>query len=376
MAGGGTDAYGHGVSIDERWEAVLAHDRGSDGCFVYAVSSTGVFCRPSCPARRPKRDNVAFFATTDEAEAAGYRECRRCRPRQAGVPGPTAVAVARACRLLEDASGPEASIPTLAELGRQVGLSPSHLQRSFTRLVGVSPRRYAAAARLERAKGHLRAGAGVTTALFDAGYGSVRAFYEEAREGLGMQPSTYRRGGAEQRISFTTVDSRLGRLLVATTDEGVCAVRFGDDSALAAGLAAEFPAAEIRRDDAGLGPLAARVVAAMDGAVDDLDLPLDVRATAFQLRVWKALRAIPRGQTRSYAEVARAIERPTAYRAVAGACAANPVAVLVPCHRVIGSDGSLSGYRWGTDVKRALLDAERRAVAAESATDPSPGGIR
>ncbi|MGQ0519872.1 MAG: methylated-DNA--[protein]-cysteine S-methyltransferase [Actinomycetota bacterium] len=263
-------------------------------------------------------------------------------------------AVAAACRVLDA----EECLPTLAELGRRVGMSPSHLQRSFKRLLGMTPRQYGAEVLLERARRILRTGAPVTDALFEAGYGSSRAFYEGARAGLGMTPSAYRRRGLEQRITYTVVASGLGDVLVATTPEGVCLVRFLDARARDV-LAAEFPAAAIERDDGALAEVAARVVAAVAG--DDgpgAELPLDVRATAFQLRVWQALRAIPRGQTRSYAEVAATIGRPTAVRAVAGACAANPVALLVPCHRVVASDGSLAGYRWGTGRKRALLEAE------------------
>lgn len=352
------------MTPDERWEAVAAHDAGRDGTFVYAVCTTGVYCRPSCPARRPLRRNVEFFDLASDAEAAGYRSCRRCRPAEAGgPPSRMARAVADACRLIDGAD----RTMTLAELAGQVGLSPHYLQRSFTRLVGSTPRQYAAATRRERARGRLREGAAVTDALYDAGYGSSRAFYEGASGDLGMRPATYRRGGVAQAIRFTEVDSPLGPLLVAATGTGVCAVRFlgdpldrVDDAGATAEdlLRAEFPSAACTRDDEWLGPTAQRVVAVMGGA-DDRDLPLDVRATAFQFRVWRALRAIPRGETRSYTQVAAAVGRPTAVRAVAGACAANPVAVVVPCHRVVAADGTLAGYRWGVERKAALLASER-----------------
>lgn len=361
MAGARRLPYVRDMDAHERWAAVVAHDAGSDGGFVYAVRSTGVYCRPSCPSRRPLRRNVVFYDTAAEAEVGGYRACLRCAPRLEGAsrPGRAASAVAAACRVLDTAD----DAPALADLARQVGLSPSYLQRTFKRLVGSTPREYAAAARLERAKQGMRSGAAVTASLYDAGYGSSRAFYEHATGALGMQPGAYRRGGAAQTISYTTVVTRLGPLLVAVTERGVCAVRFidgpGDRSSVGAAdaLKAEFPAAELRRDDDGLRATAAHVVAVMEGT-DDLDLPLDVRATAFQLRVWRALRDIPRGETRSYTELARSIGQPRAVRAVASACAANPVAVVVPCHRVVGADGRLAGYRWGVERKRALLDAE------------------
>lgn len=357
--------YVRRMGAEERWAAVVAHDAGPDGGFVYAVRTTGVFCRPSCPSRRPSRANVEFFDDPAGAEAAGYRACLRCDPATAGCrpPSRASQAVTEACRILDEADEP----PALGVLARRVGLSPYYLQRTFKRLVGSTPRQYAAAGRLERAKGHLRAGGGVTASLYDAGYGSSRAFYEGAAGALGMRPAAYRRGGAAQTISYTTLPSLLGPLLVASTENGVCAVRFlaGAEAAdeppdeAEEALRAEFPAAILKRDDDTLRASAARVVAVVGGGADDLELPLDVRATAFQLRVWRALRAIPRGQTRSYTEVARSIGQPTAVRAVAGACAANPVAVVVPCHRVVAADGTLAGYRWGVERKQALLDAER-----------------
>lgn len=280
-------------------------------------------------------------------------------------PSRAAEAVAEACRLLDDHPEPL----TLAELAAKVGLSPYYLQRSFKRLVGSTPRQYAAAARLERAKQGLRDGAPVTASLYDAGYGSSRAFYEDATEALGMRPSAYRRGGDAHTIRYTTVPSPLGPLLVAATEWGVCAVRFLDGGADPSDteplLREEFPAADLVRDDEELGETAGAVVAAVEGRSDSvaLELPIDVRATAFQRQVWRELRAIPRGETRSYTEVARAVGRPAAVRAVARACATNPVAVVVPCHRVVAAGGGLAGYRWGLDRKRALLDAEQRPPA-------------
>ncbi len=363
MAGRARLPYLRPMSQDEQWAAVEARDGGADGAFVYAVRSTGVYCRPSCPSRRPLRRNVEFFDGPADAEAGGYRPCLRCRPEAAGraAPGRAAPAVAAACRMLEQAG----EALSLGELAGAVGLSPSYLQRSFRRLVGSTPRQYAAAARLERAKAGMRNGSGVTASLFDAGYGSTRAFYEDATGTLGMPPATYRRGGAAQQISYTAVPSPLGTVLVAATAAGVCAVRFvdpghDDRTELEAALRAEFPAATLTPDDDGLKAAAAAVVEAAGGG-GGLDLPLDVRATAFQLRVWRALREIPRGETRSYTQVAEAIGQPRAVRAVASACAANPVALVVPCHRVVAAGGGLAGYRWGVDRKRALLDAERTA---------------
>lgn len=334
-----------------------AQDAGADGRFVYAVRSTGVYCRPSCPARRPLRRNVEFFEGPAQAEGAGYRACRRCDP--AGTAGDrVAEAVARVCAALA-----EPDPPAMAELAGRVGFSPSYLRRSFTRLVGSTPRQYAAAARRERARAGLRSGGAVMAAAFGAGYGSSRAFYEEASSALGMAPASYRRGGAGEVVRYTEVASPLGAVLVAATARGVCAVRFLDGSSAGAVLAAELPAAVLVRDDAGLREAAAGVVAAV-GAGPHPALPLEVRATAFQLQVWRALQAIPAGRTATYAEVAAAVGRPSAVRAVAAACAANPVAVLVPCHRVVGTGGRLAGYRWGLERKRALLDAEREANGA------------
>ena len=336
-----------------RWDAVLARDAAHDGHFVYAVSSTGVSCRPSCPSRRPRAANVRFFARPVDAERAGFRSCRRCRPRELGTADPLAAVVRDACRQIEAADTP----PSLEELARAAGLSQQHLQRAFRRLVGISPHAYAQGRRTERLRTALRAGNSVTAAQYEAGYGSGSRLYERAGERLGMTPGAYLRGAPGERIGFAVSPGPFGSVLVAATGRGVCAVRLGDQPELEAELAREFPGATLERDDVGLGPAVAAVVRSLDGGPVP-DLPLDVRATAFRWRVWEVLRAIPRGQTRSYAQVAAAIGEPRAVRAVASACASNPVALLVPCHRVVRSDGTPGGYRWGPERKRALLDRE------------------
>ncbi len=342
----------------DRWAAVLARDPAFDGAFVFAVATTGIYCRPSCPARRAQRRNVAFYADAAEAERAGYRPCRRCAPDGGGPEAARRDAVRRACDFLDaHADGP----PTLAALARHVGLSPSHLQRLFTRALGVSPRAYADARRTARLKAHLRAGEDVTGALYAAGFGAPSRLYEQAGATLGMTPGAYRRRGRGLRIAFAVAPCALGRVLVATTARGVCAVYLGDDArALEAELRAEFAAAEIDRDDSALAEAVAAVVARIDGKPAARDLPLDAQGTAFQRRVWEELRRIPPGETRSYSAVAEALGRPTATRAVARACATNQVSVLIPCHRVLRADGGLGGYRWGIARKRALLDVERK----------------
>ena len=348
----------------EYWEAVRSRNRAFDGVFVYAVRSTGIYCRPSCPSRRPQREHVQFFGSPAGAEQAGYRACRRCQPDKRTPDEPNLALVQRICRYLSE---PRDQLPTLDELAQEFHLSPYHLQRTFKRIVGVTPRQYAEAQRLERFKAGLKQGESVTDALYEAGYASNSSAYTQAARQFGMTPAAYRAGGGAA-ISYTVAESPLGWLLVAGTTKGLCAVRLGDSpAALEAELASEFPAAGVTRDDAGLG---APVMALMDylhGAQPHLDLPLDVRATAFQQQVWRALQAIPAGSTRSYGEVAAAIGRPTAARAVARACATNPVALVIPCHRVIREDGALGGYRWGLERKERLLAQEARAVAG-------PGG--
>ncbi|MDQ3928904.1 MAG: bifunctional DNA-binding transcriptional regulator/O6-methylguanine-DNA methyltransferase Ada, partial [Chloroflexota bacterium] len=337
------------LSDDRCWEAVLRRDSGMDGAFVYGVRSTGIFCRPSCPSRRPRREQVRFFPIPEAAEQAGFRSCRRCKPSDADVRDPHLELVRRVCRRIEQEPGDEGAT-SLADLADEVGLSPYHLQRVFKRVMGISPRQYAEACRVRRLKESLRDGETVTNALYDSGYNSSSGLYERAGDRLGMTPATYRKGGTSTRINYTITGSPLGRLLVAATERGVCAVRMGDDDArLEATLREEYHAASISRDDAVLGEWVAAILAHMSGEQPHLDLPLDVRATAFQWRVWEALRAIPYGSTRSYLQVAAAIGQPGAVRAVARACATNPVALAVPCHRVIKEDGSLGGYRWGVE---------------------------
>ena len=348
--------------LDEaRWSAVLGHDRAADSVFVYAVRSTGVFCRPSCPSRRPLRRNVEFFPTGGEAGRAGYRPCLRCRPDTIAPSDPVSAKVVLACRLLEQVEPPE----DLAALGHRVGWSPHHLQRTFRRVVGVTPHRYADAARLDRAKRALREGATVTDAVYEAGYGSSRGFYERASVRMGMAPSSYAAGGAGMVVRYTFVRSGLGLLLVAATERGLCKVRFGGGRrALVDALRAELPRARLERADEELAEAAGVVSELAEGGPADVHLPLDVRATAFQARVWEALRQIPHGHTRSYAGVAAALGTPSATRAVANACGANPVALVIPCHRVVRSDGTLGGYRWGIEIKAALLRREAQAGSA------------
>ncbi|MGE5571109.1 MAG: bifunctional DNA-binding transcriptional regulator/O6-methylguanine-DNA methyltransferase Ada [Rhodospirillales bacterium] len=331
---------------ERRWEAVSARDPAYDGRFVYAVRSTGVYCKPSCPARRPGRDQVRYFDAPDAAERAGFRPCRRCHPRD--VNNTEAALVEAACRALEAGGTPA-----------DCGVGPRRLTKAFLRQLGVTPRQYADALRLESFKAQVRKGGEVTEALYEAGYGSSSRLYERAGAQLGMTPGTYRKGGRGMRIAFAIADCPLGRLLVAATQRGVCAVALADsDEELEAALAGEFPEAELRRDDEQVGSWTRAVVEHLEGARPALDLPLDIRATAFQRRVWEELRRIPRGETRTYQEVARAIGRPTAARAVARACATNPVALAIPCHRVVRGDGGEGGYRWGVARKRALLKSE------------------
>ena len=352
----GMDEFGETASSDEaRWLAVQERDASQDGSFVFAVATTGIYCRPSCPARRPKRENVRFFADPDAAERAGFRACRRCRPRE--TDSATVDLVRRACRLIDDwTDGPV----RLAALAESLGVSKYHLQRTFRRHLGISPRAYGESLRLARLKAGLRAGDTVTGALYDAGYGSSSRLYEKASSALGMTPGAYRRGGRGARVAYAIVGCPLGRLLVAATELGACVVALGDDDAALEGqLRRELPNAELRRDDAAVRDLVDALLGELRGEGALTEAPLDVAGTAFQREVWTALRQIPIGATRTYADLARSLGRPTAARAVARACATNPVALLVPCHRVVRGDGGLGGYRWGLDRKRALLEAER-----------------
>jgi AraC family transcriptional regulator of adaptative response/methylated-DNA-[protein]-cysteine methyltransferase len=347
---------------DTRWAAVRDRDAASDGRFVYAVTTTGVYCRPSCPSRRPRRENVRFFASPAAAEHGGFRACRRCQPANA-APRPTmAAAIARASAYLA-AHADEAV--TLGQLARLTRVSPAHFQREFKRALGVSPREYHAACRAARFRGELRAGRGVSDALYEAGYGSPSRIYEAPPTGRGIAPAEYRRGGAGMTITFTVMASPLGQLLIATTDRGVCAVKLGDTRAgLEADLRREFPSATLAEGRPANPGWIDAIVARLSGGAPEGTLPLDVRGTAFQWRVWQTLQSIPAGETRSYADVARAIGRPSAVRAVARACASNPVCLLVPCHRVIAKNGGLGGYRWGPARKARLLAAEAAQAAA------------
>ena len=341
------------ASSDEaRWQAVLARDAAQEGLFYYGVGTTGIFCRPACPSRLPRRENVVYFETPEAAQAAGFRACLRCQPGQVSV---QQQAVAQVKCLLDNSE----TAPTLAELARATQLSPAHLQRLFKAQVGVSPKQYALARRAERLKARLRSGSDVTTALFDAGHASASTLYSSQTDQLGMAPGAYQKGGAGQRIAYAVVSSRLGQMLVAATPRGLVAVRFGEDTELLAELRSEYPHAEFSDDGPALQAQISAIQAYLAGQERSLNLPRDVSSSDFQCRVWEALQAIPYGETRSYAQVAEMIGSPAAVRAVARACASNPVALIVPCHRVVRSGGALSGYRWGVERKRALLKNER-----------------
>lgn len=344
---------------DRAWAAVLARDSRFDGRLVYAVSTTGVFCRPSCPSRRPHRRHVTLFSRPDEARAAGFRACRRCAPEADVAPG---AAVVERVRAHIDAHLDDRL--TLDSLAGIAGLSPAHLQRSFKARLGLSPRDYVRALRAERFKTEVRKGRSVTDALYEAGYSSGSRLYEGAYARLGMTPGAYRRGGQGVAIRYSIATSTIGRLLVAATEKGVCSVQLGGaERGLEDALRRQYPNASIERDDRALRPTLAAILAHLKGGVRQLDFPLDVAATAFEWRVWRALQEIPYGETRSYAEVATAVGRPRAARAVARACASNRVALLVPCHRVVRGDGSAGGYRWGEARKRRLLAQEKPRAA-------------
>ena len=347
------------TEADPRWAAVVARSAAADGSFWYSVQSTGVYCRPSCGARTPRPENVRFHASCDAAEAAGFRPCQRCKPRQPTALSHHAALVTEACRIIEGAAASEA--PTLDALAAQLSLSPSHLHRIFKQATGLTPKAYAAARRAQRLRNALDNAptASVTDAIYSAGYQSSSRFYEQSAQVLGMTPSRYRAGGAAQDIRFAIGQCSLGAILVAQSDRGICAILLGDDAdTLVRDLQDRFAQAHLIGGDAAFEALVAQVVAFVEAPGLGLNLPLDVRGTAFQQRVWQALQAIPAGQTASYAEVAQRIGAPTAVRAVAQACAANALAVAIPCHRVVKSDGALSGYRWGVERKRALLKRE------------------
>lgn len=343
------------ITADPRWARVLARDPAADGSFFYAVSTTGVFCRPSCGARTPRPEHVHFYPTAAEAQAAGYRPCKRCRPCDPPLAERHAALVADLCRRIDAADTP----PHLADLADAAGLTPHHLQRVFKAVTGLSPRAWFDAARARRLQAGLADSASVTDALLDAGYPAASRFYTQADAVLGMTPSTWRKGGAGTDIRFGVGQCSLGAILVAATPRGLCAVTLGDDPAqLAADLEARFPRARLIPGDADFEQWMAQVIGFVEAPRTGLDLPLDLAGTAFQLRVWQALRAIPPGSTLSYTQLAERLGLPKAVRAVAGACAANPVAVAIPCHRVVRMGGALAGYRWGLERKRALLDRE------------------
>jgi AraC family transcriptional regulator, regulatory protein of adaptative response / methylated-DNA-[protein]-cysteine methyltransferase len=352
------------------WKAVTERDTAMDGAFVYAVRSTGIYCLPSCPARRPDRDQVVFFEAPEAAERGGYRACRRCRPRERLQDGDIAL-LCRVCQIIEAGAADQ---PRLTALAASSGVSRFRLQRLFRRLLGLSPRAYADAVRLRRLKTQLRKGDDVTTALYDAGFGSSSRLYERSNAQLGMTPATYRRRGAGAVIGYTIASSPAGRLLVAGTDRGISAIYLGDrDATLQATLRREFPKASIRRNSKQLSSWVRALVSHLAGRQPHLELPLDIRATAFQRRVWEALQQIPYGKTCSYSEIARGLGQPKAARAVARACATNPASVLIPCHRVVREDGGLGGYRWGLARKQKLLEGERRASQSERESEGENG---
>jgi AraC family transcriptional regulator of adaptative response/methylated-DNA-[protein]-cysteine methyltransferase len=351
-----------------RWRAVAERTRAADGAFVFAVRSTGVYCRPSCPSRRANRVNVRFFATCDDAERAGFRPCRRCVPRRASADGPLAAAIASACRQIAESTAGGVA-PRLGELARAAGYSPWHFQRAFKRIVGVTPRGYAEAHRARALRQGLATGGGVAAAIAGAGFGSPSRAYERSDAALGMTPGAYRRRGEAQEIRYTTARTSLGWLAVAATARGVCAIELGDSrAALEQGLRARFAAAQRVEADPGLAACVHSVVAFLDRPAAGLCLPLDVRGTAFQHRVWQALRALAPGTRTTYAAVAEAIGAPKSVRAVARAIATNPVALAIPCHRVIAKNGALAGYRWGVERKAALLERELRAARPSDRT--------
>jgi len=355
-----------------RWEAVQSRDVRADGRFVYAVRSTGIYCRPSCPSRKPRREQVVFFSLPEAAEQQGFRACQRCRPRAARLRDPRVEAVAHVCReidrriLADSAEGLADERLTLASLSASARMSPHQLERAFRGAMGITPRQYADAQRMRRLKSQLKKGDNVTTALYEAGFGSSSRLYERAPGHLGMTPAAYGRGGKGMQIHYAIVHSPLGRLLIGATERGISAVYLGaSDTTLRSELQREYPRAALvaepcdhQTGERVLSRWVEKIVAHLRGQLPHLDLPTDVQATAFQRRVWEELRRIPYGATRTYSEVARAIGRPTATRAVARACALNPTSVVVPCHRVIREDGDLAGYRWGLERKRSLLDRE------------------
>ncbi len=346
------------TGLDLRWKALAARDRAADGTFVYGVTSTGIYCRPSCPSRRPRADRVRFFDTAVEARQAGFRACKRCQPDLVGLAQPGIEAVRRASAYLASHAD---QVVTLDRLARIAAMSPYHLQRRFKAIVGLSPREFQSAVRAGRLRASLRDGRDITTAIYDAGYGSPSRVYEAAPTGKGMPLSAYRRGGAGMRIEYSVVSSAIGHVLVAATEHGVCSVKIGDnDAALVRDLKREYPAASITANRKPPSEWVKAIARHLRGDAPVLDLPIDVQATAFQWKVWRALQGIPYGETRKYSEIAQSIGKPNAVRAVANACARNPVAIVVPCHRVVPVSGGTGEYRWGAERKEQLLAREQR----------------
>lgn len=336
------------------WKALITNDMQFDGAFVYGVVTTKIYCKPTCPSRRPKRENVRFFENFEFAEKCGFRACKRCNPKAATLNPQTEIAL-RACELMENAE--QTALETLA---KEFNLSTSHFQKLFTQIIGISPKKYAASIRLSKFKSELKNGSDVTNAIYESGFGSSSRLYENVSQKLGMTPAVYKKAGKGMKIEFTTVDCELGKLLVARTEKGICSVTFGDsDREMRERLEKEFSAAEICEDNSNLKEFVKIILSNLDGSNKTLDLPLDLQATAFQMRVWEILRKIPYGETVSYQEVAEKLGNKKAVRAVATACASNRVALVIPCHRVVRSNGELSGYRWGVERKKRLLENEK-----------------
>ncbi|MCU1284958.1 MAG: Bifunctional transcriptional activator/DNA repair enzyme protein Ada [Acidobacteriales bacterium] len=350
------------ATMEQQWQQVLARDVQAEGKFVYAVRSTGIYCRPTCPSRRPRRENVDFFAKPAIAERAGFRACHRCQPKSP----PHQTTIIRAmCKFIDDHLDERV---TLAAISKHLGFSPFHLQRQFKKALGISPQRYQSAQRLARFKTNLRKSDKITDAIYHAGYGSSSRLYENVTNKLGMSPCSYQKTGKGAKIHFTIFDTALGKVLLAGTQQGVCSIQFGKSSAaLKAALLSEFCSAEITRNDSALAAVSEKLVSYIDGRQTALKFPLDIQATAFQSQVWNYLRQIPRGKTQSYGEIAKQIGNPRGHRAVARACASNPVALAIPCHRVVHGDGRTNGgYRWGIERKTELLKKERRKKSAVS----------
>ena len=354
------------LSAEKCWSAVVAHDATQDGRFFYSVKTTGVYCRPGCASRQPRRENVAFYETSAEAEAAGFRPCKRCRPNEGSAADRHVAAIGRACALIRARD----EIPSLAELADAAGISRFHFHRVFKQITGATPREWGKAHRLDRFAERLDSGEPIAAAVYAAGFGASSRAYAAAPNGLGMTPGARRRGGAGERIRFTVVATPLGQALIAATERGICMTALGDDKApLEADLRRRFPAALIWPADSQLAGWAERIVRFVTAPGEQPDLPLDIRGTAFQARVWRALQKVPPGRTATYSEIAAALGQPKAVRAVAAACAANKLALLVPCHRIVRRDGDLAGYRWGVERKRALLAKEHEAAATDAAAE-------